>query len=90
MNTGIPHVFGLTAQWSSTKDFHVWIHFLKISSCVWGSQTWRTCFDFVVCFVVAGQLQGIVTEVNAVLHEPSLISLVKEAHLWLFTFGELK
>ncbi|CAM6032434.1 unnamed protein product [Sphagnum compactum] len=35
------------------------------------------------------QLQGIVTEVNAVLHEPSLISLVKEAHLWLFTFGEL-
>jgi hypothetical protein len=58
--------------------------------CVWGSQTWRTCFDFVVCLVVPGQLQGIVTEVNAVLHEPSLISLVKEAHLWLVTFGELK
>jgi hypothetical protein len=36
MNTGIPHVFGLTAQWSSAKDFHVWIHLLEISSYVFG------------------------------------------------------
>jgi glycerophosphodiester phosphodiesterase len=33
-------------------------------------------------------LQGIVTEVQAVLHEPSLISLIKAANLWVFTYGE--
>jgi hypothetical protein len=36
MKTGIPHVFGLTAQWSSAKDFHVRIHFLEIASNVFG------------------------------------------------------
>jgi glycerophosphodiester phosphodiesterase len=50
----------------------------------------RNSIQAAIAVCQQSQLQGIVTEVNAVLHEPSLISLVKEAHLWLFTFGELK
>lgn len=37
-----------------------------------------------------GGLQGIVTEVKAVLQNPSCVALVKAAGLFFFTYGELK
>lgn len=37
-----------------------------------------------------GGLQGIVTEVKAVLQNPSCVALVKDAGLFFFTYGELK
>ncbi|XP_024392244.1 glycerophosphodiester phosphodiesterase GDPD1, chloroplastic isoform X2 [Physcomitrium patens] len=36
-----------------------------------------------------GNLQGIVTEVGAILREPTLVSLVKQVGLWLFSYGVL-
>lgn len=37
-----------------------------------------------------GNLQGIVSEVKAVLHQPALVALVKASGLFFFTYGELK
>lgn len=37
-----------------------------------------------------GNLQGIVTEVGSILREPTLVSLVKQVGLWLFSYGVLK
>lgn len=36
-----------------------------------------------------GNLQGIVSEVKAVLHRPASVALVKAAGLYFFTYGEL-
>ncbi|XP_024390337.1 glycerophosphodiester phosphodiesterase GDPD1, chloroplastic [Physcomitrium patens] len=36
-----------------------------------------------------GNLQGIVSEVKAVLHQPALVALVKASGLFFFTYGEL-
>ncbi|CAM6022585.1 unnamed protein product [Sphagnum balticum] len=48
----------------------------------------RNSIQAAIAVCQQGQLQGIVTEVQAVLHEPSLISLIKAANLWVFTYGE--
>ena len=37
-----------------------------------------------------GGLQGIVSEVGAILQNPGLVSKVKDAGLCLLTYGELK
>lgn len=37
-----------------------------------------------------GNLQGIVSEVTAVLHDPASVALVKAEGLFFFTYGELK
>jgi glycerophosphodiester phosphodiesterase len=50
----------------------------------------RNSIQAAIAVCQQGQLQGIVTEVQAVLHEPSLISLIKAANLWVFTYGEFK
>jgi glycerophosphodiester phosphodiesterase len=38
----------------------------------------------------AGDLQGIVSEVKAVLQSPAAVALVKAEGLFFFTYGELK
>lgn len=37
-----------------------------------------------------GKLQGVVSEVKAVLHDPASVALVKSQGLFFFTYGELK
>jgi hypothetical protein len=39
---------------------------------------------------MAGGLQGIVTEVRAILQDPAAISKIKESDLCLLTYGQLK
>ncbi|KAH8959931.1 hypothetical protein BDL97_06G102600 [Sphagnum fallax] len=55
--------------------------------CIYNDQR-RNSIQAAIAVCQQGQLQGIVTEVQAVLHEPSLISLIKAANLWVFTYGE--
>lgn len=59
-----------------------------------GTQTYadprRNSLEEAVRLCIAGGLQGIVSEVRAILRHPSAVAKIKDAKLSLMTYGQLK
>ncbi|CAH9129650.1 unnamed protein product [Cuscuta epithymum] len=53
------------------------------------SDTRRNSLEEAVKLCLAGGLQGIVSEVKAILRNPSAINKIKDSHLSLITYGQL-
>lgn len=50
----------------------------------------RNSLDEAIKLSLAGNLQGIVSEVKAILRNPSVVAKIKHSKLILLTYGQLK
>jgi hypothetical protein len=66
------------------------VHFLTNGGTQIYADTRRNSMEEAVRLCVAGGLQGIVSEVRAVLRRPAAVAEIKEAGLSLMTYGQLK